>query len=215
MKTFVKLCGLTDPATLAEVPDGGAAGFVVGVPSSPRNLSLEDAARLIGRLSSEVEGWAVTVDPTADFLRRLFDEVGIDRIQVHGRIPDGLEYLERHHLVPSLAVPPRGSDGPLPSVPPAEEFPRLHLDTAGQPSWGGSGAVANWELAARLVELNPGRKFLLSGGLTPDNVADALASVRPWGVDVSSGIEKAPGVKDVERMRAFVRAVERFERGDA
>lgn len=213
MRTFVKFCGLRDPATLPEVPDGGAAGFVVGVPSSPRNLSLEEAAGLVGRLSSEVEGWAVTVAPTAEFVRRVFEEVGVDRIQVHGGIPDGLDYLERHHLVPSLALPPRGVEGPLPSVPPAEEFPRIHLDTAGQPSWGGTGAVANWELAARLVDQNPGRKLLLSGGLGPENVVDALSSVRSWGVDVSSGVETSPGVKDPEKMRAFVAAVERFERG--
>ncbi len=215
MKTFVKFCGLSDPATLSEVPSGGAAGFVVGVPASPRNLLPEAAARLVDRLPSEVEGWAVTVDPTEAFVRQLFEEVGVDRIQVHGKIPDGLDYLERHHLVPSVGLPPAGTSGELPTLPPVEEFPRLHLDTAGQPLPGGSGSKANWELGARLVELNPGRKLVLAGGLTAENVADALASVRPWGVDVSSGIERAPGVKDVERMRAFAHAVERFENGDA
>ncbi len=215
MRTFVKFCGLSDPATLAEVPPGGAAGFVVGVPSSSRNLAPEAAARLVDRLSSEVEGWAVTVDPTDAFVRQLFEEVGVDRIQVYGKIPEGLEYLERHHLVPSLALPPAGASGELPTPPPAEEFPRIHLDTAGQALPGGSGTKSNWEVAARLVDLHPGRKFVLAGGLAPENVAEALASVRPWGVDVSSGIEREPGVKDVGRMRAFAAAVERFEKGDA
>ncbi len=101
----------------------------------------------------------------------------------------------------------------MPALPPVETSPRLHLDAAGAPVPGGSGVRADWEVCARIVDAHPGRKFVLGGGLTPESVADALGSVRPWGVDVSTGIESAPGVKDPERMRAFVRAVEAFEAG--
>ncbi len=214
MKTFVKFCGLKDAAAVAEVPPGGAAGFVLGVEGSPRNIAPEEAARLLERLTNEAEAWAVTVRPSAHFVRKIFDEVGVDRIQVYGPIPEGLEYLERHHLVPSIPIPPAATRGEPPVLPPSEEYPRIHLDSSGQPLPGGSGVRADWEVCARLVDLNPGRKFVLAGGLAAENVADALASVRPWGVDVSSGIESAPGVKDLAKMRAFVRAVERFERGD-
>jgi len=215
MKTFVKFCGLTDAATVALVPNGGAAGFVVDVPGSPRSLAPEAAARLIDSVPSEAEAWAVVVDPTAELVHRLFDEVGVDRIQVYGPVPEGLEFLEVHHIVPSIAIPPAGVEGELPPVPPAESFPRVHLDAAGQPLPGGSGTRPDWTRCADIVDRNPGRKFVLAGGLSADNVAEALAAVRPWGVDVSSGIEKAPGVKDPERMRAFVAAVERHEKGDA
>ncbi len=213
MRTFVKFCGLRTLAEVAEVPAGGAAGFIVDVPDSPRNLTAEEASRLIDRLPSEAEAWAVVVRPSAELIRRLFDEVGVDRIQVYGPVPDGLEYLERHHLVPSVPVPPTGASGPGPTIPPAEEFPRVHLDAAGQPLPGGSGVRPDWETCARLVEAHPGRKFVLAGGLTPENVGEALGSVRPWGVDVSSGIESRPGLKDLGRMRSFVAAVEAFERG--
>jgi phosphoribosylanthranilate isomerase len=213
VRTFVKFCGLRQRSELEQVPVGGAAGFVLEVPASPRNLSVEEAARLLEALPAEVEGWAVVVQPSAELIRRLFDEVGVDRIQVYGPVPDGLEYLERHHLVPSIAVETSGPSAELPKVPPPEEYPRVHLDAAGQPLPGGSGVRPDWETCARLVDANPGRKFLLAGGLTPENVADALASVRPWGVDVSSGLERSPGVKDPERMRAFVAAVEAFEAG--
>jgi phosphoribosylanthranilate isomerase len=215
VKTFVKLCGLTDPATVPEVPAGGAAGFVVDVPGSPRTLGTEAAARLVELVPPEAEAWAVVVAPSAELVHRLFDEVGVDRVQLYGAVPAGLEFLEVHHIVPSVGIPTSSPGSELPHIPPAEDHPRIHLDAAGQPLPGGSGTRPDWELCAQLVDRNPGRKFVLAGGLSAENVADALATVRPWGVDVSSGIESAPGRKDVEKMRAFVRAVEKFEEGHA
>jgi len=215
VRTFVKFCGHTDPAALAEVPAGGAAGFVIDVPGSPRTVTVERAAELVGSVPTEAEAWAVVVSPAAELVHRLFDEVGVDRVQVYGPVPPGLEFLEVHHIVPSVPVPPPGSVGDVPTIPPAEDHPRIHLDAAGQPLPGGSGVRPDWERCARVIDGHPGRKFLLAGGLTPENVREALAAVRPWGVDVSSGIESAPGKKDVEKMRAFVASVERFERGDA
>ena len=212
MRTFVKFCGLRTAEEVALVPAGGAAGFVVEVPASPRNLAPESAAKLVDALPSEAEAWGVVVDPTVELVRRLFDEVGVDRIQVYGAVPEGLEYLERHHLVPSIPVAVQPGGAP-PAMPPAEDYPRVHLDAAGQSLPGGSGVRPDWEICAKLVDTNPGRKLVLAGGLTADNVRDALGSVRPWGVDVSSGIERAPGVKDPARMRALVAAVEAFEGG--
>jgi phosphoribosylanthranilate isomerase len=213
MKTFVKFCGLSEAAHLAEVPAGGAAGFVIDVPSSPRNIRPERAAELIAEVPSEAEAWAVVVRPSAELIHRLFDEVGVDRVQVYGEVPGGLEFLEVHHLVPSVPIAPAGETAVEPKIPAAEDYPRVHLDASGQPLPGGSGVRPDWEVCARIVDSLPGRKFVLAGGLTPANVGDALATVRPWGVDVSSGIESAPGVKDIEKMRAFVRAVEEFEHG--
>ncbi len=215
MKTFVKFCGLSDPATIEEVPAGGAAGFVLGVPSSPRSITADQARGLIEHLPPEAEAWAVVVRPSAELIHSLFDEVGVDRVQVYGEIPAGLEYLEIHHLVPSIPVPVPGAGSEPPKVPAAEDYPRVHLDAAGQASPGGSGVRPDWEVCAGIVDRHPGRKFVLAGGLDPTNVGEALAVVRPWGVDVSSGIERSPGEKDIEKMRAFVAAVERFEKGDA
>ncbi|HZY69692.1 MAG TPA: phosphoribosylanthranilate isomerase [Thermoplasmata archaeon] len=214
MKTSVKFCGLRDPATIGLVPAGGVAGFVIDVPDSPRNLASTDAAALVGQVPKEAEAWAVVVDPTADQIHRLFDEVGVDRVQVYGAVPEGLEFLEIHHLVPSLPVGLPGSGAPAPKVPPAEDYPRLHLDAAGQPLPGGSGVRPDWETCAQIVDTQPGRKFTLAGGLTAENVGEALAQVHPWGVDVSSGIERERGVKDPERMRAFLEAVTKFEEGN-
>lgn len=214
MRTFVKFCGLKEPTAVALAPEGGAAGFVIEVPASPRNLSLSQAAELVGQVPQGAEAWAVVVDPSSDLIHRIFDEIGVDRIQVHGKIPDGLDFLEVHHLVPSVPVPV-APGGPVPELPPAESFPRVHLDAAGGPLPGGSGQRPDWEICATLVQKAPGRKLVLAGGLTPEDVSDALSTVGPWGVDASSGIESAPGVKDLERMRAFLSAVEGWEKSHA
>jgi phosphoribosylanthranilate isomerase len=215
VKTFVKFCGLKDPATFEAIPEGGAAGFVINVPSSPRSLTPEQATQLVDKVPAEAEVWGVVVDPSAELIHQLFDDVGLDRIQVYGAIPTGLEFLEIHHLVPSLPVPAAGSGGPEPTIPPAEDYPRLHLDAAGQPLPGGSGTRADWEMCAKIVDSQPGRKFVLAGGLTADNVAEALALVRPWGVDVSTSVESAPGVKDLAKMKAFVDVITEFEQSHA
>ncbi len=215
MKTFVKFCGLTEAGSIALVPDGGAGGFVVEVAASPRNLSFERAAGLVGSVPQGAEAWAVVVDPSADLIHRIFDEIGVDRIQVHGPIPEGLDFLEIHHLVPSLPVPLPGAGLPPPALPPAESFPRIHLDAAGGPLPGGSGVRPDWEICRDLVERAPGRKLVLAGGLNPENVAEALTAVRPWGVDVSSGVEKSPGEKDPLRLRAFLAAVDGWEKANA
>lgn len=213
MHTFVKICGITDAAVLAEIPDGGAAGFVVNVPDCVRSLTVEAAGRLVGELPPGAEAWAVVVDPPAELIHQLFDEAGVDRIQVYGKIPPDLEFLEVHHLVPSLPLPAQGASGPDPTVPPAEDYARLHLDAAGTPWIGGSAGLVDWEMAHRLVETQPGRKLTLAGGLTPENVGAALAEVGPWGVDVCAGVERSPGVKDLEKVRGFVKAIEGYESG--
>ncbi|MGA7923911.1 MAG: phosphoribosylanthranilate isomerase [Thermoplasmata archaeon] len=215
MKTFVKFCGLKDPTAVALAPEGGAAGFVIDVPQSPRSLTIEQAQPLIEHVPTGAEVWAVVSDPSADLVHRLFDDLGVDRIQVYGAIPAGLEFLEVHHLVPSLPIPPSDSGLPEPPIPAAEDYPRLHLDTAGQSLPGGTGARPDWSMCAKIVDTHPGRKFILAGGLTPETVTEALAMVRPWGVDVSSGVESSPGVKDVGKMAAFLAAVEQFESSHA
>ncbi len=214
MRTFVKFCGLRTVEAVRAVPAGGAAGFVIDVPGSSRSLSVAEAGGLMEAVPPEAEAWAVVVEPTAELVHRLFDELGVDRVQVYGPVPGDLEFLEIHHLVPSVPISP-APGGPEPTVPPAEDYPRIHLDAAGQPLPGGSGVRPDWETCAAIVDRHPGRKFVLAGGLSAENVADALATVRPWGVDVSSGIEIAPGVKDLGRMHAFVAAVEEYESKNA
>ncbi len=209
MRTFVKLSGLRTAAEMAWVPEGGAAGLYVD-PDSPRPVALAKIPELLDALPRETEAWAIVTDPSAETVHALF-ESGIDRLQVYGRVPDGLEFLEIHSIVPSLAIPPAGAGGAPPKVPPAEDYSRLHLDVTVGAVAGGSAARPDWEICRELVETNPGRKLTLAGGLTPANVREALEAVRPWGVDVASGIESAPGKADRTLAEAFVQAVRAFE----
>ncbi|MGI0140220.1 MAG: phosphoribosylanthranilate isomerase [Thermoplasmata archaeon] len=211
MRTFVKFCGIREEAHLALAPSEGAIGLVVDVPASPRNLSWERATELAGAVPSGVEVWAVSVDPSLESVHRLFEEVGVDWVQVHGTIPEGLDRVERHRIVPSLPIAPGGAEIEPPASPSDEEIRRVHLDSAGGELPGGNGIPPSWTACATLVDRLAGRKVLLGGGLTPENVADALSTVRPWGVDVSSGIESSPGQKDPERMRRFLEAIRAWE----
>lgn len=209
MRTFVKISGIRDAASLALVPEGGAAGFYVDE-ASPRRIPIERIEALLDELPKEAEAWAIVTDPTAETIHRLFD-TGVDRIQVHGSVPDGLEFLEIHSLVPSLPIPLPGSGGADPKVPPAEDYARLHLDAVGDPISNGSAVRSDWEVCARLVDTNPGRKLTLAGGLTADNVREALETVRPWGVDVAAGVESSPGTLDRALIEAFLAAIRGFE----
>lgn len=215
MRTFVKFCGLSDPATIELVPPSGAAGFVIDVPGSARTIPLERAAQLAEAVPSDREIWAVTVDPSAELIQRIFDEMGTDRVQVHGRVPEGLDTVVRRHIVPSLAIPRAGSGETAPELPTTDLASLVHLDAAGSALPGGGGAVSDWEVCARIIASAPGRKIVLGGGLSPENVERALTEVGAWGVDVSSGIESAPGIKDPKRMLGFLEAVRRWESSHA
>lgn len=212
MRTFVKFCGITEEATLELAPAEGAIGLVIDVPGSPRNLTFERAAELAEKVPTHAEVWAVTVNPSPEAVRRIFNEVGVDWIQVHGVLPEGLEWVERHRLVPSVPIPSGGEEVVPPTLAVDDQFRRIHLDSAGGALPGGTGVPPSWPACARVVDASPGRKVLLGGGLTPENVGAALSVVHPWGVDVSSGIEDAPGHKSPEKMRTFVAAVAAWEK---
>lgn len=211
MRTFVKFCGITDEHAIELAPEDGAIGLVLDVPSSPRNLTFERAAELAEKVPPHAEVWAVTVNPSSETVSRIFNEVGVDWIQVHGALPESLEWVERHRLVPSVAIPSGGEEVEPPVLPVDDQFRRIHLDVAGEAMPGGTGHVPSWPACARVVEASPGRKVILGGGLRAENVAAALSAVHPWGVDVSSGVEDAPGHKDLGKMQRFLEAVAAWE----
>lgn len=203
MTVRVKICGVR---TLEEAEHACAVGAdLLGfnlVPSSPRWLDREAVRTLVGQLRQGSAGKNVElVGVVADFdgsLVELLSETGLDSLQLHGS--EGPELLQQ--LLPRAykAVRIGGSD----DVRDAERYAsvRLLVDAKVSGQLGGTGARFDWSL---LAPLRGQRELLLAGGLHPDNVADAVRTVNPWGVDVASGVESRPGVKDPALVESFVR----------
>ncbi len=193
----VKICGITrlDDALAAVRLGADALGFNFW-PRSKRYLPPADARAIVRRLPAFVTPVGVFVDPTRDEVLRAVDQAGIAVAQLHGD--------EEPALCASLPVPVlkgiRLSGPKAVAQLAAYEVMGFLLD-APSAGYGGSGTTCDWSLAAEVARELP---VVLAGGLHPDNVAEAVRVVRPWAVDVASGVESAPGVKDGARMRLFV-----------
>jgi phosphoribosylanthranilate isomerase len=197
----IKICGVTrlEDAQAAAALGVNAVGFVLW-PGSPRTLPMDEVGAIVGALPPFVTPVGVFVDPAVDDLRAAAEVGGIRLAQVHGRVPHigdfGIRILQSVRLGEK-----KGSFDPL--MPAGEP---VHLDTNDPIIRGGTGRTIDWQSAALVAMMRP---VILAGGLTPANVAEAIQVVAPYAVDVSSGVESAPGRKDPELMREFVEAVRR------
>lgn len=199
----VKICGLTSTADALAAVDAGAdaVGFMFH-PASPRAISPASAGEIAGALPPFVARVGVFVHAGLEIILRTASQCGLSAIQLHGDYPpEFAASLQPWAVIQAFRV--RGPEilESLPSYATAAWL--LDAFVPGQP--GGTGTCFDWQWAAAAVHL--GRPVILAGGLTPDNVARAIAEVHPYAVDVSSGVESAPGRKDPVRMRAFVNAV--------
>lgn len=206
MPIDIKICGLRDMHNLSAALDAGAdmVGFVF-FPPSPRNISPAEAAPLLAAARGRAAAVALVVD--AD--DALIDEAasaGVDMLQLHGtETPQRVRDIKARTGLPVMkAVGIAGVEDLSALTPYFGVADRILLDAkpprdATRP--GGHGRTFDWQI---LAKLDPGLSFMLSGGLNPANVAAAIAAVRPAGVDVSSGVERAPGLKDEALIRQFV-----------
>jgi phosphoribosylanthranilate isomerase len=209
MSLLVKICGLKTPDALDAALDAGAdlVGFVF-FPPSPRNLALAAADALGRRVGARAAKVALTVDADDAFLAAIVAELRPDLLQLHGSCsPQRVAALKARFGLPVMKAIPIEASGDLAAVDPyVSVADRLLFDArapreATRP--GGLGKRFDWKL---LRGLDPGIPFMLSGGLDAENVAEALAITHAPGVDVSSGVERAPGEKDLAKIGAFVRA---------
>lgn len=196
--TWVKICGMDSVASVeAAVEVGADAIGLVLVENSPRHLTIEQAAELARDVP--IATFIVTVDMIPGEALEAAEHVGATGIQAHGyrALDVAAEAVDAGYL--SLAPIPIGADGTLTDVSdvPAASLPLF--DTASASQHGGTGRTFDWSLL-----VDPGRPFVLAGGLGPDNVARAIETVRPFGVDASSRLESQPGVKDLSRIIAFI-----------
>jgi phosphoribosylanthranilate isomerase len=201
MNTRVKICGITNVADGQAAAEAGAdlIGLMFYEPS-PRYVSLAAAAVIARALPPEVQRVGVFVNPTAELVLRAIGECQLSLLQFHGDEPPdfctqfGLMSLKAFRIrdAASLdALPNYATDAYL-------------LDAYSPEARGGTGEKFNWDLAVEAQKF--GRPIFLAGGLTPANVAAAVKQVQPFAVDVSSGVESAPGKKDPAKVKAFIQA---------
>jgi phosphoribosylanthranilate isomerase len=209
MPLLVKICGLKTPEALDVALLAGAdmVGFVF-FPPSPRHIDFEAARPLAARVRGRALKVALSVDADDAWLRACIEAVAPDMLQLHGKeTPKRVLAVKSRFRLPvmkAIAVKTRDDLACVPDY--AEVADRLIFDAQAPPDAtrpGGLGRPFEWQL---LKNLDPRAPFMLSGGLDPDNVAEAIAITRAGGVDVSSGVERAPGEKDPDRIRAFIRA---------
>lgn len=207
MRTKVKICGLTRlPDALAAVEAGADALGFMFFEGSKRFLQPADAAQIIRALPPFVAKVGVFVNASADTVRATIAECGLDTLQFHGEeTPAFCRQFAPLKVVKAFRVQNAESLRPLPDY--AVDAWLLDSHVPGQR--GGTGEKFNWDLACQAKEL--GRPVILAGGLTSENVADAVQQVWPFGVDVSSGVESAPGQKDAGLVRRFVAIVREME----
>jgi phosphoribosylanthranilate isomerase len=201
MGTIVKICGITS------VEDGlaaaGAGADAIGLmfyEQSPRHITLETAAGISRQLPPFVTRVGVFVNADEEFVVRAITECGLNILQFHG--DESPEFCRQFPVMSLKAFRIRDRDS-LEQLK-AYETDAWLLDAYVKDARGGTGASFNWDLAIDAQKL--GRPIFLAGGLTPENVGEAIRRVHPYGVDVSSGVESSPGKKDHAKVRAFVKA---------
>ena len=209
MPITAKICGLSTPETLDAAIDGGAAQVgLVFFPASPRTLSFEQAARLAGRVPDHVRKAGVFVDPDDALLDAAIAAGRLDILQLHKTAPDRAAAIRTRagrEVWAAVAVKTRADLAPAASFSGAADrllYDAKTPDSAALP--GGMGLRFDWTLLQGHVHPLP---WALSGGLTPDNVVEAIRVTGATAVDVSSGVESTPGVKDVDKIAAFLKAV--------
>ena len=215
-RTRIKLCGLSKPADVSCAIDLGADAIgLVFYPPSPRSVSVAQAVELVHQVPPFVSVVGLFVNPTPDWMREVVSNVGLSLLQFHGdETPAQCESLASVAGLPWLRALRIAADTlPADLVKSASNYSAasgLLFDTHVE-GYGGGGKVFDWSL----IPAELARRAVLSGGLSAQNVSDAIHRVRPYAVDVSSGIEVpgARGVKDHARMAAFVRAVRAADAG--
>jgi phosphoribosylanthranilate isomerase len=230
--TWVKICGITnlEDALVAVEAGADAVGFVF-YEKSPRRMTVEVTRAITKRLPENIDKVGVFAGESLEVAVETAREARLDSLQSYvlsyrrlgpkeGLVAhaSGLNGLRSYVALPInmfLGQGAKSIDGFL-QPRPAGAFDRLFLDSGGSQHPGGTGQKFDWHGAAEAVhQLNANQEVVIAGGLVPRNVAEAIQILRPWGVDVSSGVEACPGKKDPEKVRAFIKAVREADKANS
>jgi phosphoribosylanthranilate isomerase len=201
MSVKVKICGITNVADALATAEAGAD--MVGLmfyENSPRHVTVQKAKEIAQQLNPFVVKVGVFVNPPEDLVLRAIGECGVTLLQFHGDEPP--EFCTQFGVMSMKAF--RVRDATSLQALTAYNTDAWLLDAYSADKLGGTGATFNWDLAVEAQKL--GKPIFLAGGLAPENVAEAVRHVQPFGVDVSSGVESEPGRKDPSRVKAFIAA---------
>lgn len=207
--TKVKICGLSDPETLTTALHEGADFIgLVFYPPSPRHVDIEVGQYLASFIPKQVEIVGLFVEPDDSYIQQVLNSIPLTMIQLHGtetvaRVAQIQEKFKR----PVMKALPVSSKDDLSIIQEYEAVADwLLFDAKGEEIPGGNGIPFDWRI---LQDYHPKKPWMLAGGLTPDNVAQALSLLSPDAVDVSSGVEQEKGVKDKDKIRSFLHAVKK------
>lgn len=206
MSVKVKICGITSVADGRAAADAGAD--MIGLmfyERSPRHISFATAAEISRALPPFIIKVGVFVNPDEDTVMRAIGECGVTLLQFHGE--ETPEFCTQFGVMSMKAL--RVRDATSLEMLPNYATDAYLLDAYSPEAHGGTGAKFNWDLAIGAKKL--GKPIFLAGGLTPENVGAAVSQVQPFGVDVSSGVESAPGKKDPAKVQAFIKAVRQVQ----
>jgi len=197
----VKICGMTQlkDALFAVEQGVDAVGFIF-YKKSPRAVTMKTVREIITKLPPLVDTVGVFVNESAERLNKIADYCGLDLVQLHGEESPAFCRKIHRRVIKAFRVKD------LQSIKQLEKFPvsGFLLDTFSDDLHGGTGKTFDWNLALPVKKMGP---VILAGGLTPRNILQAVRQVRPYGVDVCSGVEKSPGIKDLEKVRAFLKNI--------
>jgi phosphoribosylanthranilate isomerase len=206
-RTRIKVCGITEPEDARAAVAAGADGLgFIFVPQSPRNIEPERVREIVGELPPLVDAVGVFVDQELEVVEEIIHYCGLSVVQLHGAEPP--EYCDTIscRVVKSFAVHTATQSDEL--APYAESVNGFLLDTFHAGMAGGTGTTFDWGL---IEQVKPPGPFILAGGLTPDNVGEAIKQVKPFAVDVNSGVEYQPGRKDTDKLQKFVQEVRKAD----
>jgi len=197
----VKICGITNTEDALSAQEAGVdfIGFVFA--DSPRKISPEKANEIIKIISSDIKVVALFVNKEKEAVESVLNKLSrVDALQFHGdETAQYCEYFKYKEVIKAFRIKNEGSIGRIKDF---DSINYVMLDTYKEGAYGGTGHTFNWDIALKAKVL--GKPLFLSGGLTPENVKEAVKKTAPYAVDVSSGVEKAPGKKDPKRIKEFI-----------
>jgi phosphoribosylanthranilate isomerase len=211
MSVWIKICANTslEDAQLAGQLGVDAVGFVFT--PSKRRVTIEQVAAIVPHLPREVEKIGVFVDASFDEIALTASSTGLTGVQLHFNAHAGVAEMLRQRFGRDLRIVrtvhfAAGEPAPmLDAVDVDENVDAILVDSRTATATGGTGHTYDWDLAATTLFKIAKKPLIAAGGLTPDNVAEAIEILKPWGVDVASGVEAAPGLKDAAKLRAFIK----------